>query len=138
MIMGYPQVAAPARRVLVIDPDERFQKEMEGLLETRVSAIDTCSSFAEGLRRLSKFRYGCVIMEARLPEMMGYDAVPILRAIDPGTEIIVTTAENSKDLEKSIRDQNVFFFYIKSFERGELELAVSSVFEKRERSHARA
>jgi len=135
--LGHPLVSAPPRRVLVIDPDKRFQDELAAVLDKRVSAMDACSSFTEGVKRLGSFRYGCVILDARLPEIMGYDAIPILRAIDPSVEIIMTTAENSRDLEKHVRDQGVFFFYIKSFDRRELELAVSSLFERREKSGIR-
>ncbi len=128
------QLSMNGRRVLVIDPDERFRAEVRKLLRETVSAIDACGDFSEALRMVSRKRYGCALVAVSLPEMMGCDAAAILKMIDPTMEIILATGENSWELERRARQQNVHYFYIKSFDRKELELAVANAFEKRERA----
>ena len=62
--------------------------------------------------------------------MKGYEAVSILKAIDPKVQIIMTAAKNSMDLEVEVRKQDIFYYYIKSFDREELKEAVRDVFRK--------
>ena len=56
--------------------------------------------------------------------MKGYEAVAIIKKIDPHLKIILTSKENSKELETKVREQNIFFYFIKSFEKEELKLAI--------------
>jgi len=69
-------------------------------------------------------------MDVNLPEMMGHEAVSILKAIDPKVQIIMTADENTLKLEEKVRKQNIFYYYIKSFEREELVEAVRDVFKR--------
>ena len=66
-------------------------------------------------------------MNTKLPEIMGSEAVPVLKAIDPALKIIMMADENTMEIEKEVRKQDVFYYYIKSFDRTELELAVSEI-----------
>ena len=69
-------------------------------------------------------------MDVNLPEMKGYLAVSILKAIDPKLQIIMTASENTKELEANVRKQDIFYYYIKSFDSKELKEAVWDVFKK--------
>jgi len=63
-----------------------------------------------------------------LPEMKGYEAVSILKNIHPQIKIIMTTTKNSRELEAKVREQDIFFYFIKSFGRDELKLAIQNAF----------
>ena len=67
-------------------------------------------------------------MDVNLPEMKGYEAISIIKNIDPEIKIIMTTKKNTKRLEAKVREQDIFFYFIKSFEKEELKLAIHNAF----------
>jgi DNA-binding NarL/FixJ family response regulator len=67
-----------------------------------------------------------LIMDVDLPEMKGYEAVSILKSIDPDIKVIMTTKRNSKRLEAKVRAQDIFFYFIKSFGKEELKMAINN------------
>ena len=85
------------------------------------------------MEKIRNIEFDCAIMSVNLPEMKGYDAVSIIKMIDPKIEIIMTAEENSMELEAKVRRQNIFYYHIKSFDLQELKLAVRDVFKKSER-----
>lgn len=117
-------------RILIVDPDTRTRRELATLFGGEGYEVETCGGLAEAVRRMKSVKFDCIIMDVELPKIRGYDAVPILKAIDPHTQIIVTAAENTKRLEAKVRGQEVFYYYIKSFDRDELKSAVHDVFSK--------
>ena len=92
--------------------------------------VETRGSITEAAERVRDVKFDCVIMDVELPEMKGYDAVPILKTIDPELEIIMTAAENTMELEIEVRKQDVFYYHLKSFDLAELKEAVRNVFKK--------
>jgi DNA-binding NarL/FixJ family response regulator len=68
--------------------------------------------------------------------MKGYEAVSILKNLDPKIKIIMTTWKNTKRLETKVRAQDVFFYFIKSFGKDELKLAIENAFKEKRRTNA--
>ncbi|MCJ7679437.1 MAG: response regulator, partial [Candidatus Aminicenantes bacterium] len=58
----------------------------------------------------------------------GYEAVGILKNMDPDIKVIMMTQKNTKKLEAKVREQDIFFYFIKSFGKEELILAINNVF----------
>jgi CheY-like chemotaxis protein len=59
--------------------------------------------------------------------MKGWDAVRILRAVAPRLEVVVTAAANSPEVERQVRETNIAYYHIKSFDSGELVQAVEEL-----------
>jgi len=119
----------PEKRILLIDPDARDRSVMVTFLKNEDYCVDAGKGLAEAIKKLAEGSYGCLILDVDLPEMKGYDAVSILKNIDPRIKIIMTAKKNSKRLEAKVRDQDVFFYFIKSFGKEELKLAIKNAFE---------
>ena len=122
------------KRILIIDPDTVVAEELLALFSLKGYDVERCKGITEATQRIKNAKFDCIIMDILLPEIKGYEAVPILKAIDPTLKIIMTTAENTKELEIKVREQDIFYYYIKSFDRKELELAVHNVFQKVEKT----
>ena len=118
------------RRVLIVDPDPLFARRLSVLLSCRGCDVETVEGITEAVQRLKDVRFDCVIADEDLPEMKGHDAVPVLKAISPGTPIIMTAARNTLLRESEIRRQDVFYYYVKSFDMSELDMAVHDAFRK--------
>ena len=119
-----------ARRTLVVDPDPLFAGKLSALLISHGYDVEGAEGITTAVQRLKDVHFDCVIMDEDLPEIKGHDAVAILRAISPEAPIIMTTAWNSTQLEQRIRRQDIFYYYVKSFDMHELLMAVRDAFRK--------
>jgi len=116
------------KRILIIDPDEKERKEMVSFLKKENYYVETGKGLPDAAKKISEGCFNCLIMDVKLPEMKGYEAVSILKNIDPKLKVIMTTKKNTKKLEAKVREQDIFFYFIKSFGKEELKLAINNAF----------
>jgi CheY-like chemotaxis protein len=119
---------ASENRVLIIDPDPRERRDLAHFLKKDRYTLETGKNLSEAIKKVSEGGFDCLIMDIDLPEMKGYEAVPILKNLDPRLRIILTTKQNDKRREAKARAQEIFYYFIKSFGKDELRLAVKNVF----------
>lgn len=118
----------PAKRILVIDPDQKLWTEYLSLFHKENFDIELCSGITGGVEKIKNSRFDCVIIDVFLNDIKGYQAVQLIKTIDPKVKIIMTCDRNSIELESKVREQDIVYYYIKSFDREELKLAVNDVF----------
>lgn len=116
------------KEILIIDPDTTERTIMAAYLRSENFRVETGKGLRDAVKKISKCCFGCLIMDVNLPEMKGYEAVPILKKIDPKIKIIMTTKKNNKKLEAKVREQDILFYFIKSFGKEELKLAINNAF----------
>jgi len=116
------------KRVLIIDPDTKFRKSLCHLFGGEGYSIDGSKCLTEAIQKMVQTNYHCVIMDVNLPEIKGYDAVSILKNMDPKLKVIVTTEKNTMKLEAKVRSQDIYYYFIKSFGLDELKTAIDHLF----------
>jgi len=121
-------MAGTARRILIIDPNYTERTVMAAFLRSENFTVETGTGLKDAVQKFSESCYDCLLMDVNLPEMKGYEAVPILKNIDPKIKVIMTTKKNTKSLESKVREQDIFFYFIKSFGKEELKLAINNAF----------
>ena len=89
--------------------------------------MESCSSLQEAVERIKDINFDCVVMDVDIPKIKGYDAVSILKAVDPHVRIIMTSEKNNLELETEVRKQDISYYHIKSFDRQELVEAVRDI-----------
>jgi DNA-binding NtrC family response regulator len=114
------------KRILIIDPDEDDRNVMATFLRQQNFSVDTGKGLSDALKKISDDSYDCLIMDVDLPEMKGFDAVQIFRNIDPKIRVIMTAKKNSMELESKIREQDIYYYFIKSFGKDELKLVIDN------------
>ncbi len=124
--------------VLVVDPDPKAIEDWRACLGVAGINVEKASSVKEAATKLKVLRCGCMVVDLDLPEMKGYEAVPILKASQPRAKVIMTARKNSKDLEIKVRQQDVFYYHIKSFSASELAAAVSGALQASGRGQNKA
>jgi DNA-binding response OmpR family regulator len=110
--------------VLVVDGDPQYREGLaEDLARLGIEA-SVCSgtSAARGLMRQKEF--ACAVVDVVIDEGDGLEAVGEIRETAPTTPIVVTAAENTRELEARVRDLDVLFYHVKGFNREELLEAV--------------
>jgi len=118
------------KRILIIDPNCTERTVMAAFLKSENFHVETGKGLPDAVKKISESGYDCLIMDVNLPEMKGYEAVSIIKSIDPKIKIIMTTKKNTKSLEAKVREQDIFFYFIKSFGKDELKLAIHNAFSK--------
>jgi len=117
------------KKILIIDPNKSERREIATYLRSMKFSVETGNGLREAVKKIYQGCFECLIMDVELPEMKGYEAISIIKGIDPGIKIIMTIKKNSKRVETKVRKQDVFFYFIKSFKKEELKIAVTNAFE---------
>ncbi len=112
------------RRLLVLDDDPASQAHIEEVFAADKLAIDFCSRLAEAVRSARDHGCFCGIVDVGICDTPWEQAVDILKAVDDTLPIILTASHNTRELETKVREQQIFYYYIKSFDTEELRLAV--------------
>ena len=118
------------KRILIIDPDITERTVMAAFLKGENFYVETGRGFADAVKKIREGCFNCIIMDVDLPEIKGYEAVSILKTIDPTVKVIMTTKKNTRMLEAKVREQDIFFYFIKAFGKEELKLAINNAFDK--------
>jgi len=111
-------------RLLVLDGDPAAQSEMERIFKHDDLAIDFCARIVDAVRSLRETRYVAAMVDVGLVDTSWDKAVGILKAVDGSLPVILTAQHNTRELESKVREQDIFYYYIKSFDAEELRLAV--------------
>ncbi len=114
------------KRILIIDPDRKERQNLESFLRREDYFVESGKGLPDAIKKLSEGVFNCLILDVDLPEMKGYEAVSILKNIDPDIKVIMMTKKNSRRLEAKVREQDIFFYFIKSFGKEELKMAISN------------
>ena len=117
-----------SKKILIIEPDAQQRNGLASELRDTGYEVDTGERLTDAVKKMAVGSFGCVILDVDLPEMKGYDAVSILKNIDAKAKIIMTTEKNSKELEAKVRSEDIFFYFIKSFGKEELLMAIKNSF----------
>ena len=119
------------KTILIIDPDNTSRTIMTHFLKNNGFRVETGKGLSDAIKKISESSFVCITLDVDLPEMKGYDAVSILKNIDPGIKIIMTAKKNTKRLEAKVREHDIFYYFIKSFDKDELKLAINSAFKSK-------
>ena len=129
------------KRVLIVESDPKIADDMFSLFHSGSERFEReryepeiAESFTDAVEQAQTVNFHCIIMDADLPEMTGYEAVPIMKTISKNTPIIITTDKNTLELETKAREQNLYYYYVRSSNQSELKLVVGSVFENLEKA----
>lgn len=118
------------KKILIIDPDITSKTVMATFLKRENFYVEAGRGLADALKKIRGGGFKCLIMDVDLPEIKGYEAVSILKSINPEIKVIMTAKKNTKILEAKVREQDIFFYFIKSFGKEELKLAINNAFNK--------
>jgi CheY-like chemotaxis protein len=127
---GHPDARADRRpadarlRLVVVDADDRTRETLVGLLGLRARfQVVASSGDADGaLRAIRTHRPDVVILDPRLPERGGASLIRSMRALEPGSRLVV--ASRSAELEHELIDAGADAFIRKTFRPSELADAI--------------
>ncbi|MBW1992784.1 MAG: response regulator [Deltaproteobacteria bacterium] len=75
---------------------------------------------------LQKQKVNVLVIDLRLPDALGAEAISIIKGICQKLPIIITAEENNPEQESRVRQKGIFYYHVKSFGVDELMLAISN------------
>ncbi|MBN1179427.1 MAG: response regulator [Anaerolineae bacterium] len=108
--------------VMLIDDNQMFLHGTSEFLSTdeRVVVVGTLRDGREALARISELRPQIILIDLAMPEMSGFEAIPLLRNAAPGVKIIALTAMNSDHFRQAAMKAGADAFLPKAQMRTEL------------------
>lgn len=113
--------------VLIVDSDAKYGKELIKELKEDGIEADWSGNLTKAIKKILKSNYRCVVLDIFLPEMNGYEAVPILRSIDPNMKVIIMSSRNTIKLEAKVRSEDIYYYFIKCFGVEDLKMAIKGI-----------
>jgi sigma-B regulation protein RsbU (phosphoserine phosphatase) len=112
--------------VLVVDDDPAMLRAVERILAPRYD-VRAFASGREAVEAFAKDPAEVAIVDVRMPGMDGFEVTRALRAIRPGTEVILVTGSITDLDEKMVRaiEERAFYFITKPFSKAVLTSLVA-------------
>ncbi len=108
-------------KILIVDDEVPFLNLLKRYLELWGHDCATAVSGQNALELLRDAVYDLVLMDIFLPDVKGYDLIPIIRRHLPNIDVITMTGYNTRELESIVRQQDILFYMIKPFEASQLK-----------------
>ncbi len=119
------------RHVLVVDDDDAMREMVVSVLCDQGFEAHGESGADKALERLRDLDADAVVSDIRMPGRSGLELVAEIRAVRPGTPVILMTAFGSIDSAVESMRAGAFDYITKPFKREELLLALERAFETR-------
>jgi two-component system, sensor histidine kinase and response regulator len=118
-------------RVFVIDDDEVMLLSCRRILEKEGYEVETFASALAGIDRIAAQRPELVLVDLKMPEISGLEAIQRIRAIDPGIVLAVVTGYATIATAVEAMSTGAHDFLPKPFTPDELRLVVKRAAEHR-------
>jgi DNA-binding NtrC family response regulator len=118
-------------RILIVDDEKRFRTTMSKFLAASGLTAATAGSGREALEELRRTSYDVIILDVRMPEMSGVEALKEIKKIDPEVEVIIMTGYASVDTAKEIMTRGAYDYMLKPCAVEELMEKIDAAYERK-------
>jgi DNA-binding NtrC family response regulator len=118
------------KKVLIVEPDATTAEKLHQVLRKERFSVSITDRASEAIRAVQKEHFSVLILDVGIKDMAWDEMFAIVKGIDPGLPIIMTSDHNTPELEVSILRQRAFYYHVKSLGTDDLVLAVRSAIEK--------
>lgn len=90
----------PMLKILIVDDEQELRHSVSTVLESQLSdefslKITEAENGLDAVSRVKESSYDIVIMDVRMPEMDGLEALKQIKNVDPGTFVVIMTAHSN-------------------------------------------
>ena len=118
------------KRILIVDPDPQVGKRLYQIFRKEKFVVNVIERASEAIRKIQEEHISVLVLDVETKDMAWNEVVPIVRGLDSHLPIIMTSAQNTPELEANILRQKAFYYHVKSFGTDDLLLAVRNAVEK--------
>jgi two-component system phosphate regulon response regulator OmpR len=121
-----PKIMEKTGTLLIAERGGALSRDLDFWITEQGHRLKTVDNLKGLLMTLQHEKINVLVMDARLPAEMGYEAISIIKGLDRKLPIIITADENNPEQESQIRQQGIFYYHVNSFGMDDLILAISN------------
>jgi DNA-binding NtrC family response regulator len=119
-------MAEKCSKLLIAEHGCELARSLAPWLAEQGHQCKTVDNIKDVFMTLQNEKINVLVMDAGLPEKMGYEAISIIKGLHRKLPIIITADENNPEQESRIRQKGIFYYHVNSFGMDELILAISN------------
>jgi CheY-like chemotaxis protein len=112
------------KSVLIISENKKNADTLRAACRQHNLLVEGYADVFAGIERMRECHFDVVVLDAESNCFSPVKAIRLIKRFDPDARIIVHTSRNSRQLEVSIRKEQIFYFHVNSFGVEEIILAV--------------
>ncbi|MDI6688683.1 MAG: PAS domain S-box protein [Desulfobacterales bacterium] len=123
----------PVKNILVADDDHQIRDLLTEVIEKEGYKVFLASNGKEAVEIAKNNPLDLVILDVKMPEMDGIDALKQIKKIDKNIEVIVITGHGDiEDLRDVIVQEGVFDYLLKPFDLKDINHGINRALKRRE------
>ena len=120
-----------AERIVIAEDDEDLAFVLREALIRNQYEVEIAPTAGALLDRLRAGAYDLVLLDVKLPDMDGLDALPRCRELAPETPIIVMTAHGTRQIAMEAITRGAYDFFTKPLKMAEFQVVVARALDRR-------
>ncbi|MFH1007991.1 MAG: sigma-54 dependent transcriptional regulator [Candidatus Latescibacterota bacterium] len=120
-----------SEKILVVEDDQTFRLFMTEALKKSGYQVEEATTVEDALQKIKQCRFDLIIMDVRLQNSSGIEAMERIKQIDPQAIIIIMTAYGSKEVALEAVKQGAYDYFTKPFKIDEMSVVVRRALERR-------
>ena len=120
-----------AERILIAEDDEDLAFVLREALIRKDYEVEVAPTAGRMLDSLKGGGWDLILLDVRLPDMDGLDAIPKCRDLGPDTPIIVMTAHGTREVATEAIQRGAYDFFTKPLKMTEFQVVVARALERR-------
>lgn len=118
-------------KILIVDDEERFRMTLGKLLKVEGYQVNSLGRARDALDELGSTSYDVVLLDVKMPEMNGIEALAEIKRIDPNIEVIMLTGHASVDVAVEIMRLGGYEYLLKPCPMDELQDKIDAAHERK-------
>ena len=120
-----------SERILITEDDEDLAFVIREALTRQGYEAEVAPTAGALLDKLKAGSYDLILLDVRLPDMDGLDAIPRCRDLAPETPIIVMTAHGTRQIAMNAITRGAYDFFTKPLKMAEFQVVVARALDQR-------
>ncbi len=120
-----------AERIVICEDDEDLAFVLREALIRKEYEVEIVPTAGKLLDRLGEAAYDLILLDVRLPDMDGLDAISKCRELAPETPIIVMTAHGTRPMAIDAVNRGAYDFFTKPLKMAEFQVVVARALDRR-------
>lgn len=113
------------KRILVIDDEQVICDVLKKFLAKKGYKASVALSGEEGIRKIKEEKPHIILLDIRMPNMDGVEALKRIREIDKNIGIVMVTAVNENEVGRKCMELGAYDYIIKPFSIDYLETVLT-------------
>ena len=119
------------KTILIIDNDMETRQRLSAELAKEGYNVETAQQLGEVLEKTLISRTSLIIVNLQTPGIPGCETISMIKKFNNSIPIITITNDNSIEMEKRVREEGVFFYFVKSFTIEDMKTVIKSALSAR-------